>query len=700
MVDLLQKDALRFQSELRTRFLDQFGRQAQLLGERGGILSEHRQANLILAVEMIAAAGLKQQVWIHGDASQFLEQRGPRRRAEPDRAVRRSRPCRWLQRLRRRGQVFAPFQQQVIAQPGGSGVHHVDHCFSTRQSGVQLPGFVGDAEHVGMLSDRGNGLSHAGVFRHLPAFHFQRGLQDRGHSRSAERMTDLARHGCHHQRFFTLFRLEDFCRGFRIGRVRFGIRKAGGFEHRHLRGINAARLQGPPGGGAEILAILAAIGGGGDAPNHAEDPVAIPSGVFEALEQHDADAFRRNHGAAVLVINGLRLAVREHPLQFVDFVDVEVHVALTGSAQDEIGRAVQQQADARVDGRHRRRVAAVHRQRAAHHVECFRQARRQRAGRKTPGLVQQSRHVLEQRGLVALGDGFDLLLGNAAFAEFVPKLHLKFGDAQAHLQLAGEVSAECRTDDHRGPGAVERLLIVAGFPQRLVRGVQQHELQGIGVVDLLRCDFVLLPIVDEVVDIPAPGRAEPPGSFAGRRVVKFLVPAVQRSFRLRIAARNQQVPVGVHRQGARENRCPADDRHGTLVPFFRRQRPVRADLRRHRALRLQRGRRGVVHHDMHVQAPDAERVHRSPPRLAGRRFGPVARLTIHFERDVFPVDVRVRRLKIDLARQEPVLQAQDGLHQAGDPGGFQRMADVGLHAADRQFAVLGQLPLECHRQRG
>ncbi len=111
-----------------------------------------------------------------------------------------------------------------------------------------------------------------------------------------------------------------------------------------------------------------------------------------------------------------------------------------------------------------------------------------------------------------------------------------------------------------------------------------------------------------------------------------------------------------------------------------------------------RGRR-VVDDDVHVQPADAERIDRRAPRFAVFRFRPGARLTVHFERNVRPVDVRIRRLEVDLSGEGPVLQAQYGLHEARDPRRFQRVADVRFHAADRQFAAFRQLVFQGQSQR-
>ncbi len=153
--------------------------------------------------------------------------------------------------------------------------------------------------------------------------------------------------------------------------------------------------------------------------------------------------------------------------------------------------------------------------------------------------------MLEKQVLVGGRDRFDLIGGDASRAEFVADMFLELGDPQAHLHFAGEVAAVDRPDDHRRALFVEGFAVVARVAQRLVGGVEQHELQRIGVRHLLRRNFVLLPVVHKVGDEAPQGVRDAARTFRLRRVIQFLRPAVGGDLTLRIAARREQVPKGL-----------------------------------------------------------------------------------------------------------------------------------------------------------
>ncbi len=534
---VLQEHALLLQREAGARLVNHFRRQPQLLGESRGIFRQYGDADVVLPVEMILPAGLEQNFGILLQPSQLLHQHVSRRCGQADRPqILGDRLRHGFGLLRHRREIFAPFHQQVIAQARRRAVHDVGDRLAVGQRRIQFSRLIGDLHVVSMLFDGGNCLIKSGILRDLAVLHFQRGFQQRRHSRRPQGVTDLARHRAHHQRFATIFRTENFRGHFHFPGVDVFLAGAGRFEDGHLRRIDSRLFKGARGGRAEVGPEVAAVARRPHRANDAVNRIAVATGVGQPLEQDHAHAFGRHHAVRIGGIERLRRLAGDHSLGGENFIDVQIHVSLTGGAQYRFRGAVEQQSHGQVQRGHRRHVARVHRQGAAHQVERFRQPRRQRARREAARLVQQGRHLLEQHRLIGFGDRFDLVRRHAAALQFRPQILLEFRHPQTHLQLAGKVAAERRTNHHRRLRAIERFLVVSGFPQRLIGSVEQHELQRVGVVDLLRRNLVLLPIVDEIVHEAAQRRLEPPRAVGLRIDEDVLVPAVGRRFRFRIAA--------------------------------------------------------------------------------------------------------------------------------------------------------------------
>ncbi len=83
---------------------------------------------------------------------------------------------------------------------------------------------------------------------------------------------------------------------------------------------------------------------------------------------------------------------------------------------------------------------------------------------------------------------------------------------------------------------------------------------------------------------------------------------------------------------------------------------------------------------MAVRAAEAERTDAGH----GRAFGPRPGPGVHLKVQPRQRDVRVGRREVQARGQLPVLQAQHGLEQAGDPGRRLQVADVRLDRPDQQ----------------
>ncbi len=88
---------------------------------------------------------------------------------------------------------------------------------------------------------------------------------------------------------------------------------------------------------------------------------------------------------------------------------------------------------------------------------------------------------------------------------------------------------------------------------------------------------------------------------------------------------------------------------------------------------------------MYVQTADPEGIDGGPPRMAVGGGRPRRRRHRHVERALVPVDFRIQPVDVDRRRDDAVLHGEHRLDEAGDSRRLQRVADVGLHAPDRDL---------------
>ncbi len=96
------------------------------------------------------------------------------------------------------------------------------------------------------------------------------------------------------------------------------------------------------------------------------------------------------------------------------------------------------------------------------------------------------------------GDLVDLVPGDTAAAQHSRQSALEIGEPQPHLQVVHEVAADDGPHHHARTAPVEGLPVVARVVERLVGGVEEHELERIGGGDLPGGHLVRPPVVLEV----------------------------------------------------------------------------------------------------------------------------------------------------------------------------------------------------------
>ena len=395
---------------------------------------------------------------------------------------------------------------------------------------------------------------------------------------------------------------------------------------------------------------------------------------------------------------------------------------MTSGADHHVALAGKQLVDRRRKGRQGRPRSGVQGHSAAHKIERLGNPRSQRARRETAGFVEQGGHSLQENVVVAAANGFNLRIGQRAAPERIDQLATEFGQAQANLQLRAKVAAKNRADHRTHAFPVVGPAIVAGIADGRVGRFENHELQRIGVGDLFRRHFVTLPVVDEVGNEPAPIGGQLP-RFCGIVTPRQIAPpTIGRHATLGVPAAFQQLPEGFRRLGPRQNTTDTD--HGHRVTVRRRRHGCR---RRQGGLRGSVGPGGLgcgggsfcrfrgripreepapagflaelVDHNMDIQAADAEGIDRSPSRMAVKGSRPRDIVPRNKEGGVVPIDALVEILDVDLPRNHLVLHGQDDFEQAGHAGGLQGMADVCLHAADRDLRAPRQPVAQGFSQR-
>ena len=204
----------------------------------------------------------------------------------------------------------------------------------------------------------------------------------------------------------------------------------------------------------------------------------------------------------------------------------QAHAALPGGADHQVAIAGQEQIGGQREGGQGGVFAAVDGRRPAHQVPRLADSRGQGAGAEAARLVDQGGPVAEQ-GLGELRlDPAGAVRRDAVATQQRAEDLAHIWQPQGHLQLEGEIAAELGPHHHARPRAVERLLIVARVAQGLVGRVHEHELQRIGLLDLLGRDLMGPPVIVEVGDVTAVGH----GAAIGlRRTGRWARSARQRS---------------------------------------------------------------------------------------------------------------------------------------------------------------------------
>ena len=297
--------------------------------------------------------------------------------------------------------------------------------------------------------------------------------------------------------------------------------------------------------------------------------------------------------------------------------------------------------------------------------------------------------MLEQHGRELPGNLLGRLRRDSALGErsFQNGLHVR--QAKPQFELGAKVTAELGADQHPDARTIEFLLVVARIPQRLVGRLEQHELQRVGLLDLLGRQLVRAPVVVEVGDVSTQDRRRAVSADDTRLVAHVGPPPAGRRGTFRISPAGDQFPELGRMRGVRKNAAGADDRHGLTLGI----RGGRL-LLRWPVLHQQRGAAvlgELFQHHVHIQAANAERVHGCPPRQSVRLPGPGSHLARNEERRAVPIDLGVQLADVDRRHEAAVLQAQHGLDEARHAGRFQRVADVCLDAGDRYFLARRKL---------
>ena len=411
------------------------------------------------------------------------------------------------------------------------------------------------------------------------------------------------------------------------------------------------------------------------AADHAVDPVAGSARIGEALEhQH-----HRPLGGNPPRMRGVEDRTRpigEQPLERQPLIGHQIEVALAGGKEHGIALAFPEQVDRGRQGRDAGAVTGIKRQRSTHEIERLRQPAGEGGAGEAPGLVDQRGHLLEELFAVAFDDPLDVARCDPAAAEGRAEIARGFREPEPHLEVVGELAAEHRPHDDAGPDPVER-----AHPADLGDGgigrLEKHELERVGRGDLLRRDLVPPPVVDEAFDEASHAGPRPPA--VGRRGIEGAgdIPAGCRNRADDRRPLAQKRPEGIDSQGAGEDAADADDRHGLIVTRSLRHRPGG-------------GRRGGVgamlgEGEMDIEPTDSEGVDGRPPDVPVGALRPGERLTGNDERPLLPIEVFVVVAAGRAGGDDAVLHGEHDLDQTRHAGGFEGVADVGLHAADRDL---------------
>ncbi|OQC41260.1 MAG: hypothetical protein BWX64_01026 [Acidobacteria bacterium ADurb.Bin051] len=407
--------------------------------------------------------------------------------------------------------------------------------------------------------------------REQPVVEGERRLQQPGRARARLQMADVRLHRADRQRLA----------GERVGREHLGERfdlgeiadprrgavpfdQPGGGER--FAGVDPGALDREPlpdrVRGGDPLA--AAVRRAGDAADHGVDPVAVPLGVGETLEQEERRPFA-HHEAVGAVGVGAGAGGRERP----DLAELHVrrgaHVRVDAAGEHRVVLPVDQAVDRRVDRRQRRGAGGVADVVRPLEVEEVRHPAgddvRQLAGHRVLGDLGEAPAELAAEA----GEEHGPLLGRQAVlggARREGTLDLREEDPHGGEVVA--VAGHRVAEDHRGPHRIERALGVAVVAERLAR---RRDRVALGVVHLGRDPRRerQLPAEGIPAELPHPAADLRVGLVRNPRVgvvVEVGIPALPRRLGDAVAAVEDVLPEGGDVGRVGEDRSQAHDGDG------------------------------------------------------------------------------------------------------------------------------------------
>ena len=424
------------------------------------------------------------------------------------------------------------------------------------------------------------------------------------------------------------------------------------------------------------------------AADHAPDRVACGSRVGQPLEHENRGPLAGDVAPRGAAVEHRHRPVRKEPAQRSAFEGHQVHAPLAGGAEHRVAGALPEHVHGRRQRRQARAVAGIEGQRAPHQVEGLGESAGERAARKAARLVHECRQFLQEPLLIGFDDPLDVGGRHTAAAEGRLEVGPRLGQPQPHLKLIGEVATEQRAHHDAGPHPVEAFR-APGVLDGRVGSLEQHELQRVGRGDLLGRHLVSSPVVDEVADEAANVAGGVPAPRAGTVERPGRIPAVGGHGADRRVTPVEEVEEGFERERTGQHAARPHDRDRLGVGILNAGRGPRRKTSRHM----------LRERHVDVEPADTEGVDRGAPRRAVGVGRPGERLGRHAERPLGPVELLVEFLRSRARRDHAVLHREHHLHEAGDPGGLEGVADVGLHAADRDLPSGRQVAAHQSRER-
>ena len=457
-----------------------------------------------------------------------------------------------------------------------------------------------------VLGDGWHGRLKSHARRDLVVFDLQGRLEQRGHAGSSAGVTNLADHRAELQGLGTL--LASVHGHQRLGLLLVKRRQAitVGSDHGQVAGLYVGVGQRSFDGQTHGLPPRF-VASRADSANDAVNGIPVAFGVGEPLEEDYPHAFAGHVAVGVRIERRPGIGIAGQDVRHGQgFIGGQVHATLAGRADHHVHIAGQEHVDARGECGQRGGGAGIQGCGPAHQVPRLGDARGERTGAEAAAFVDHGWPVMQEH-VAELAVDLGCLLGREAAAckqRLEDPAHVR--QAEAHLQLEGEIPAELGSHDHAYAGAVKGPGIVLGILERLVGRFQEHELEWIGLRHLLGRHLVGAPVVLEIGDKSAQGGRAAVGFRGAGLVAQVSTPTVWGGVGLGISARGEKVPEPGDVLGAGEDAGAADDRHGVLIGrlglFGGRRTLGHAD-------QLARGFGILIEHNVHIQAADAKGIH-------------------------------------------------------------------------------------------